>query len=282
MAGYHHRMRVLLVVALLAAPALAGPKSLPPQITKAARDAFAAGRVADEKGDLAEALKQYTRANDISPHPFVLYNMADIYRRMKKYDDAIRAYEKYLGFDDIPDRKAVEKLVKELKAIPGTLVVEWDEPDGIVYIDGKRRGTLDKTASFEVLEGTHVIDVITPITHGDGVCAVSAGHENTCRISGKPRTDGNVVLSGRWPMGGLSWPVKHADGDSVRLHFRGRAIAKPGHYPDIKVMSSQCQPIPLDVPAGDVVIFGYVTYPDREKTKKSCYDATLTVERVKF
>jgi hypothetical protein len=274
-------MRALLLVAVLAAPAFAGPKSLPPQITKAARDAFAAARVADEADKLDEALKQYVRAYEIAPHPFVLYNMADIYRRMKKYDRAIDTYEKYLASDDVPDRKAVEKLVKELKAIPGTLTVEWDEPDGIVFIDGKRRGKLDKKASFEVPDGTHVIDVITPITHGDGVCAVSAGHENTCRVSGKPRTDGNLVLSGRWPMGGLSWPVKHADGDSVRLSFRGRAIAKPGRYPDLKVMDDQCQPLPFDVPKGDVVVFGYVTYPDKVKGAR-CYDVTLTLERVKF
>ncbi len=282
--GTTEPMRALLVavVAVLAAPAFAGPKSLPPQITKAARDAFAAARVADDKGDLDEAIKQYKRAYEIAPHPYALYNLADLYRRKKSIDTAIDYFEKYLASDDVTDRAAVEKVVKELKAIPGTLDIEWDEPDGIVFIDGKRRGKLDKKASFEVSSGTHVIDVITPITHGDGVCSVSAGHDSTCRVSGKPRTDGNVVLSGRWPMGGLSWPVVHADGDKVRLQFRGRAIAKPGRYPDLKVMDNQCQPLPLDVPKGDVVIFGYVTYPDRENTGHSCYDVTMTITRVTF
>lgn len=275
-------MRALLLVAILATPALAGPKaSLPPQIAKAARDAFGAARVADEKGDLDEALKQYKRAYEIAPHPFVLYNMADVYRRKKSYDSAIDTYEKYLASEDVPDRASVQKIVKELKAIPGTLDIEWEEPDGIVFIDGKRVGKLEKKASFEVLAGTHVVDVITPITHGDAVCSVSAGHDSTCRVSGKPRLDGNLVLSGRWPMGGLSWTVAHADGEKVRLSFRGRAVAKPGHYPDLKVMDRQCNPLPFDVPKGDVVMFGYVSYPDRADSF-ACYDVSMKLERVKF
>ena len=272
-------MRVLLLVALLAGPALAGPKSaLPPKITKAARDAFAAARAADDKGDLAKALEQYRRAYEIAPHPFVLYNMADVYRRQRSYASAIEAYEKYLAAEDVTDRAAVEKLVKELKAIPGQLAISCEEPDGVVFIDGKRRGAY---GTYDVAAGTHVVDVVTPITHGYEICTVSAGRDSTCRVPAKPRKDGNLVLSGRWPMGGLSWPAKHADGENVRLQFRGRAIAKPGHYPDLKVMERQCKPLPIDVPKGDVIVFGYVTYPDRADSS-ACYDTTITLERVKF
>ncbi|MFN0251220.1 MAG: tetratricopeptide repeat protein [Kofleriaceae bacterium] len=275
-------MRALFVVAILASPAFAGPKSsLPPQIAKAARDAFAAARAADEKGDLKEAIKQYERAYAISPHPFALYNIADLHRRNKHIEGAVQMFEKYLESPDVKDRAAVEKTIRELKAIPGTLDIDYDEPGGIVFIDGKRVGTLDKKTSFDVPSGTHVVDVITPITHGDGVCTVAAGRDSTCQVSGKPREDGNVVLSGRWPMGGLSWPVKHADGESVRLLFRGRAVAKPGHYPDLKVMDKQCKPVPLDVPKGDAVLFGYITYPDRADSS-ACYDLTLTLQRVSF
>ena len=274
-------MRKVLVAGLLAlaAPAVAGPKAVPAKITKAARDAFAAARAADDAGDLDEALRQYQRAYEISPHPFVLYNLADVHRRKKSYAAAIDAYEKYLAAEDITDRAAVEKLLAQLRAIPGTLVIEMEEPDGLVFIDGRRAG---KVGSYDVPAGTHVVDIITPITHGYGICTASAGHDSTCRVSAKPRKDGNVVLSGRWPMGGLSWPVKHQDGDSVRLEFRGRAVAKPGHYPDLKVMEDQCQPLPLDVPKGDVIVFGYVTYPDRATTGRRCYDVAMTVERVTF
>ena len=272
-------MRALVLVAILTAPALAGPKSTPPKFAKAARDAFAAARAADDAGRLDEALKQYERAYEISPHPFVLYNIADLHRRRKSYATAIKTYKQYLESDTIPDRAAVEKLVAQLEAIPGTLDVVFEEPDGVMFIDGKRSGAPSR---IDLREGTYVVDVITPISHGYGVCSVSAGHDSTCRIPAKARVDGNVVLSGRWPMGGLSWPVKHADGGDVRLQFRGRAVAKPGHYPDLKVMENQCQPLPLDVPRGDVVIFGFVTYPDREKAGRSCYDVSMTVERVTF
>jgi Tetratricopeptide repeat len=272
-------MRALLIVALLASPAFAGPKSLPPQITKAARDAFAAARAADDKGDLKEAEKQYKRAFEIAPHPNALYNLADVYRRMKAIETSIEFYKKYLASEGVSDRAPVEKIIAQLEAIPGTLEMEVEEPDGIVFIDGKRSG---KPRNIEVTAGTHVVDVITPITHGYAICSVSAGRSSRCLVTAKPREDGNVVLSGRWPMGGLSWPVKHADGgESARFHFRGRAVVRPGHYPDLKVMEKQCAPLPLDVPKGDGVIFGYVTYPDRDDSF-ACYDLSMTVERVKF
>jgi len=271
-------MRALLLVALLAAPAFAGPKSAPPQITKAARDAFAAARVADDKGDLNEAIKQYKRAYEISPHPFVLFNMADVYRRQKAIETAISTYKKYLASDDIRDRAAVEKLVAQLEAIPGTLEIVSEEPDGIVFIDGKRVG---KPRNTDVTPGDHVVDVITPITHGYLICSVNAGRSSSCSVSASPREDGNVVLSGRWPMGKQDFSVKHPDGSNQRFAFRGRASVKPGHYANLKVMEKQCKPVPLDVPPGDGVIFGYITYPDRDDSY-ACYDMTLTVQRVTF
>jgi hypothetical protein len=272
-------MRALLIVALLGAPAAAGPKSLPPQIVKAARDAFAAARTADEKGDLDTAAKQYKRAYEISPHPNVLFNLADVYRRMKSYETAIDTYTKYLASDGIADRAAVEALVAQLKAIPGTLEITMEEPDGIVFVDGKRIGKLPRTV--EVSAGTHVVDGITPITHGYGICSVQAGGSSRCDIRATPREDGNLILSGRWPMGGLSWGVPHADGERVRLRFRGRSVAKPGHYPDLGLQDRTCKPVPLDVPAGGVV-FAWVTYPDREGSSRDCDAMTITVQRVTF
>jgi len=250
-----HGMRSLLVLALLAAPALAGPRGLPPRLTKAAGEAFAAAQKADAKGDLDEAVKQYRRAHAIAPHPDTMFNLADVQRRAKDFDDAITSYEAYLALaPDAKDRKAIEKLLAELRALPGTLEIESDEPDGKVFVDGKYVGKAPLTV--EVVGGTHQIDVITPITYGHMACPVSVGGTRDCRVGAKPRDDGNVVISGSWILGGRSWPV----GDQ-RFEIRGRFAARPGRY-ELKLDDNQCGPVVLDVKAGDDLTYAYITFAE--------------------
>ncbi|MBA3456218.1 MAG: tetratricopeptide repeat protein [Deltaproteobacteria bacterium] len=246
-------MRSLLVLVLLSAPLLAGTRALPPRLSKAAGDAFNAGQKADAKGDPAEAVKQYRRAYAIAPHADTMFNIADVQRRAKDYDGALTSYEKYLELaPDDPDRKVIEKLVAELRAMPGTLEIESDEPDGKVFVDGKYVGMAP--IKVKVPAGTHQIDVITPITHGDMACPVSIGGSRDCRVGAKPRDDGNVVISGSWIMGGQSWPI----GDQ-RFEVHGRFTVRPGRY-ELKIDDDQCGPLMLDVKAGDDLTFAYITF----------------------
>lgn len=268
-----HGMRALLVLVLLASPVLAGPRPLPARLTKAAGDAFTAAQKADAKGDLDEAIKQYRRAQVIAPHADTMFNLADAQRRAKDYDDAITSYEAYLALlPDAADRKAVEKLVAELRAMPATLEIECDEPDGRVFVDGTYVGMAP--IHVKVLAGTHQIDVITPITHGDMACAVSPGDKRDCRVGAKPRDDGNVVISGSWIMGGQSWPI----GDQ-RFEVHGRFTARAGRY-ELKLDNNQCAPVHIDVPAGDDVTFAYITFT--EAKRGGCRSFELKQQRVRL
>jgi len=250
-----HGMRSVLVLALLVGSALAGPKRLPPRLTKAAGDAFAAAQQADAKGDLDEAIKHYRRAHAIAPHPNTMFNLADAQRRAKAYDDAITSFEAYLALaPDASDRKSIVKLLAELRALPGTLEIESDEPDGRVFVDGKYAGKAP--LDVKVAAGTHQIDVITPITYGSMACPVSVGGTRDCQVGAKPRDDGNVVISGSWILGGYSWPV----GDQ-RFEIRGRFTARPGRY-ELKFDDQQCGPVVLDVKAGDELTYAYITFVD--------------------
>jgi tetratricopeptide (TPR) repeat protein len=264
---------VLVVLGLVASAALAGPKRLPPRLTKAAGDAFTAAQKADAKGDLDEAVKQYRRAHAIAPHPDTMFNIADVQRRAEDYDDAITSYEKYLELaPQAADRKAIEKLLAELRALPGTLEIESDEPDGKVFVDGTYAGKAP--IKVKVLGGTHQIDVITPITYGHMACPVSVGGKRDCRVGAKPRDDGNVVISGSWILGGLSWPV----GDQ-RFEVRGRFTARPGHY-ELKIDERQCEPLALDVPAGDQLTYAYITFVDPKA--RGCRRFEIKQQRVKL
>lgn len=268
-----HGMRALLVLVLLASPVIAGPRPLPGRLTKGAGDAFTAAQKADAKGDLDEAVKQYRRAQAIAPHPDTLFNLAAVQRRAKDYDHAIKSYEQYLELaPDAADRKAVEKLIAELRAMPATLEIECDEPDGKVFVDGTYVGMAP--IQVKVLAGTHQIDVITPITHGDMACAVSPGGKRDCRVGAEPRDDGNVVISGSWIMGGRSWPI----GDQ-RFEVHGRFTARPGRY-ELKLDDNQCAPVHIDVPAGDVVTFAYITFT--EAKRGGCRNFELAQKTIKL
>ena len=272
------RGAAVLCVTLLSVTAVAGPKSPPAKFAKAAGEAFRKAQAADAKGDLDEAARQYQRANAIARHPNTFYNLADVHRRANHVEDAAVAYAKYLELaPDAPDREVVAKLIAELHAIPGSLVVEQEEPDGQVFVDGRLVGAVPVTVA-NVAKGTHQIDVVTPITFGDMPCAVGAGGKRTCGVHARPRVDGNIVLSGSWTMGGHSWPI----GDQ-RFHMHGRFTLRPGHYELVKVVDRQCAPLPLDVPAGDdVVTYAYVTYPDPRPKGNACIDLKIAQQRVRF
>lgn len=266
-------MRALLVLVLLAAPVLASPRRAPARLSKAAGDAFTAAQKADAAGDLDLAVKHYRRAHAIAPHADTMFNIADAQRRAKDYDHAITSYETYLELTpDAADRKAIEKLVRELRAIPGTLEIESDEPDGQVFVDGKYVGLAP--IKVEVASGTHQIDVITPITYGHMACPVSAGGRRDCRVGAKPREDGNVVISGSWILGGRSWPV----GDQ-RFEVRGRFTARPGRY-ELDLGTNQCGPVVLDVKAGDDLTYAYVTLT--EPKGGGCRRFELAQQQVKL
>jgi len=272
------RRAAVLCVTLLAAAASAGPKRLPARFAKAAGEAFRKAQAADAKGDLDEAVRQYQRANAIAPHANTFFNLADVQRRAKHVADAADAYAKYLELaPDAADREVVEKLIAELRAMPSTLIVELEEPDGQVFVDGRHVGAAPATVAA-VAKGTHQVDVVTPITFGDMPCAVGAGGKRTCRVGARPRIDGNVVLSGSWTMGGRSWPI----GDQ-RFHLHGRFTLRPGHYELVDVTDRQCAPLPLDVPAGDdIVTYAYVTYPEPRPKGNACIDLRIAQQRVRF
>lgn len=271
-------MRAVMFLMLAAGVATAAPKSVPAKFAKAAGDAFAKAQAADAKGDLDEAARQYQRAIQIAPHPNAYYNLADVLRRDHRIDPAIAAYTKYLELSpDAPDRSAIEKLVRELAAMPSTLEIEMDEPDGVAFVDGKLAGPMPATMTG-LAKGTYQVDVVTPITFDDMACAVSAGSKRTCTLHAKPRVDGNVVISGSWLATGRSWPI----GDQ-RFHFHGRFTARPGHYELKGFSDDQCAPLPLDVPEGeDIVTYAYVTFPPSHARGHACTDLKITQQRVKF
>lgn len=268
-------MRAALLLLLVAATAVAGPKKLPPKLEKAAGKAFVAAQEADAKGDLNEATKQYQRAIEIAPHPDAYFNLADVQVRAKNIQSALRSYEKYLELaPEAKDRPAVEKRIAELLAMKGTLDMSFDEPDGLVFADGKLLGKTP--GKYDLRAGTYHIDVITPITYGKGTCEAIALRSSSCHVGAPAREDGNVVIGATWSATGLSWWV-----DKQNFRMKGRFTAKPGTY-ELKVHDRQCAPLKLVVPPSDVLTYAFITFPEVIKFGRECVDLKITQRRVKL
>ncbi len=100
--------RALALLAVLwALPARAAP-------IDDAKQAFAEGKAAFERGDYERALSAYQRANTILPAPNLYYNIGATYERLGRYQEAALAFDKYFELAGAPtsddDRQFQAKL----------------------------------------------------------------------------------------------------------------------------------------------------------------------------
>ncbi len=144
-------MRLVLVMVVLCGVARADERD-------DAKREFAAGQTADKQHDYRAAIEHYLRAFELSPHPFALFNIAADYEQLGDLRQAVHFYEKYIAAtEDNADRERVKKLLADLKARPGGLVVHSIPEGAQVFVDGKPVGTTPYTANAR--GGHHAIAV---------------------------------------------------------------------------------------------------------------------------
>lgn len=278
-------MNWMVLVCLAATPVLAGPRKSEPAVRKAtptgdkflkaAGEAFAKARAADEAGDLGEALRLYEKAQAISPHPNTIYNIADIERRMTNIRLAIEKYREYLALDPkASDHAAVEKLIDALEHMPGTLTIDLEDPESSqVFVDGMAY----KGATIDVQHGDHVVDAISAISADSTSCQIDQGITGWCRLRLPPRVDGNVFLSG---------PSDHVYRTTVsnkgfRYQIKTRFTLEPKHY-EITLNDRQCKPVGFDVAKGDVVTYVWFDYPKDKPPRDKCVNVSVKQRTLKF
>lgn len=145
------RALVVALVVLAAAPARADDR-------EDARKEFGAGQAADKAKDWQGALEHYLRANELVPHPFAMFNIANDYERLGKLREAATWYQRYLdAAQDSADRDKVTKTIGDLKNRAAPITVRTI-PDGAkVAIDGAPAGPTP--LSTTIRGGTHKITV---------------------------------------------------------------------------------------------------------------------------
>lgn len=240
------------------APAAARRKPPPEGYPAEAIAPFVDAVLADKAGDLALAQRRYQDANRISEQAATHYNIADVQRRMERWKPAIESYRKYLALAPAaPDRAEVERTIAQLEARPGTAVIDGEDPDALVFVDGKLRGP--SPVVLQVSEGRHTADRITPTAHAHRTFEIARATTEHLRMTASREEPGNVILNGNLRVSG-SW---RDHGNEYRLP--GRMALPPGRHSTYLISPSRaCTPLVFDAPRPDELVYVYVEVPERE------------------
>ena len=296
-------MKALVVILVVLAASVAQAdkpqrKKASDKFAKAASEAFAEAVAADTKNDLPVALGLYQKAYAISPHPSTIYNIADVQRRMTRWTDAMKSYEIYLALSpEAADRVAVEATIDKLAKTPARLFVTTSGPSdpnsvdlktGYILVDGViviKPGTAPEprpeiggqvAIAIDVGPGEHVIDVVTPLTHGSRTCELDPGEKSQCSVTAKPRIDGRVVINA------------YDRGFNVRLNRDGpqlvntRSDLPPGkHRVLVRDRGFECPSLTVEAPAGNDVGYVFAWSGDYDGVPR-CRKFDYTHHRLRF
>ena len=109
-----HRLALVLVLAgAVVAPQLAHADD---PAERSAHRHFERGEKLYNLKKYDEALAEYQKAFDASPIPDFLFNIAQCYRNLDNYEDAVFTYKRFLQQEpDAPNRDKVERLISDLE-----------------------------------------------------------------------------------------------------------------------------------------------------------------------
>lgn len=264
---------VLLVSSVaLAAPPKPVRKPPPPNLDADRIEAYVDAVLLDRSGDYDRAIDRYRRFDKDEPN--ILYNIADLYRRMENPKEAIVYYKKYLAAAPAAaDRAIVGKLIEQLEKTPQTIVVDGDDLDAVVFIDGKAVGPSPYVGTLT--EGDHAVERIGPqsYTH-ETVAAKPLGERH---LSGYAREDaGNVVMSSPVRYSG-SWTD---GGKTFRMHER--FALPPGRVDTFFFEPGRaCSPVSFEVPQ-DGVVYVWIEAPREMKRGGACTPIKVTAQKLAF
>ena len=109
-------LRLFVLATLCFVVAAPAPVRAEDVATRASKRHYERGEKLFALGKFDEALDEYQKAFDAKPLPDLLYNIAQCYRNLNDYDQAIFSFKKYLKLlPDAPDKDKVEKQIEELE-----------------------------------------------------------------------------------------------------------------------------------------------------------------------
>lgn len=214
----------LVLAALVAAPA-ASAQPKPPATAaapskadqEAAKKKLAAGKKLLDAKSWQAALAELEAAYALDPKPAALLGKARAERELGRRADAYASYERardqHAKELDFAQRAEVDKALKELALVTGTLAVRTSEAGATVTIDGKPAGTTPLAAPVRLDEGTHAVRIEKP-----GFDPV----EKQVAVAGQKAASIDLPLAKTVTVGHLA--VREQDGSAVRVLVDGKDV----------------------------------------------------------
>jgi hypothetical protein len=114
-----------------------------------------------QDGMISAALAEFFKCYKEVPQWAVLYNVGVCLYRLGRYEDALKAFDRYMeeGGDGIPPERrfAVEKMKIKMAASYGSLVVDYKLPGLRVTIDGKSTYETPLEKPIPIAAGLHTV-----------------------------------------------------------------------------------------------------------------------------
>ncbi len=145
------------------APSSAFAQTSPPAAIAEARVHIAQGEALFARDNFEAALAEFQRVYELlagSPRrPDVLFNIAQCYERLFRYDAAIEAYRRYLqeANPSVEERASVDGTLRALDALLATLDLRVNAPRAEVWIDDHRAG--EAPCQVRVPGGRHLVSL---------------------------------------------------------------------------------------------------------------------------
>lgn len=131
---------------------------------RAAQKLLAQGNQLVGEGDYLGALEKFKAAYDKFPSPKILINVGTTLRQLGRNVEAAEVYEKYLHDPehDAAREKDVNRVLEEIDAVVGRIVVQVDDPNATLRLDGKQIDAFAKGESRRVDPGEHTLTAEKP------------------------------------------------------------------------------------------------------------------------
>jgi hypothetical protein len=164
------------------------------------------------------ALAEFLVSRELFPTRVALKNAAVCLRQLKRYVEALAMYneliEKFSASVPPEERKTIDDAIAQLKKNVGEILVESDQKESTIVVDGQQKGTTPQPA-MGVNAGTHTVRVSK-----EGYEA----YEEQVLVAGGQRKTISAKLKPLSKIGRLS--VKEASGKSLDVVVDGAVVGK--------------------------------------------------------
>lgn len=227
-----------------AKPAPAKPAAKPATPEEAeARKHFEIGLKLYNEKLYEAALTEFEQSYALNARPSALRNMAQCHRDLKRFAQAHAAFsellEKHGPQLSKAELEAVQRAIKELESVTGTISIAATEPDAVVAIDGHEVGKTPIASPVRADVGPRVVRVSKPgfvtfeatvkvvATKSQSVDAVLEKDVKTGKLTVKEKTGRKAkVLVDDREVGAAPWTGELAPGSHV-VELRGDGVASP-------------------------------------------------------